>query len=145
MSQNRNTRIHRHLFAQMQLDDNIWWYTLSITVNDKFVTLACNRLTTNLSFWHSTPKRQICRFGTERVNAEVLFRSLNSVSICFSSSLFILKNVLDFNTTSFSCYNTNRISAFSTHISSLFMGICTHFHIFRLSQETIMIIYHGNL
>ena len=99
----------------------------------------------NIDCYGNTASSSVIQCSSQCINDEVLFRSLNSVSICFSSSLFILKNVLDFNTTSSSCYNTNRISAFSTHISSLFMGICTHFHIFWLSQETIMIIYHGNL
>ena len=99
----------------------------------------------NIDCYGNTASSSVIQCSSQYINDEVLFRSLNSASICFSSSLFILKNVLDFNTTSSSCYNTNRISAFSTHISSLFMGICTHFHIFRLSQETIMIIYHGNL
>ena len=99
----------------------------------------------NIDCYGNTASSSVIQCSSQCINDEVLFRSLNSVSICFSSSLFILKKVLDFNNTSSSCYNTNRISAFSTHISSLFMGICTHFHIFRLSQETIMIIYHGNL
>ena len=99
----------------------------------------------NIDCYGNTASSSVIQCSSQCINDEVLFRSLNSVSICFSSSLFILKNVLDFNTTSSSCYNTNRISAFSTHISSLFMGIFTHFHIFRLSQETIVIIYHGNL
>ena len=99
----------------------------------------------NLDCYGNTASSSVIQCSSQCINDGVLFRSLNSVSICFSSSLFILKNVLDFNTTSSSCYNTNRILAFSTHISSLFMEIFTHFHIFRLSQETIMIIYHGNL
>ena len=86
----------------------------------------------NIDCYGNTASSSVIQCSSQCINDEVLFRSLNSVSICFSSSLFILKNV----PTSSSCYNTNRISTFSTHISSLFMGICTHFHIFRLSQES---------
>ena len=41
---------------------------------DKYVALAVNPQTTNMSLWQSTPKRQICRSGTERVKglAEVI-------------------------------------------------------------------------
>ena len=90
----------------------------------------------NIDCYGNTASSSVIQCSSQCINDEVLFWSLNSVSICFSSSLFILKNVLDFNTTSSSCYNTNRISAFSTHISSLFMGICTHLHIFWFSQES---------
>ena len=35
--------------------------------NDKYVALAVNPQTTNMSLWQSTLKRQKCRSGTERV------------------------------------------------------------------------------
>ena len=102
----------------------------------------------NIDCYGNTASSSVIQCSSQCINDEVLFRSLNSVSICFSSSLFILKNVLDFNTTSSSCYNTNRISAFSPifHLCSwefVHISIFSGFH--KKVDWTIMIIYLGNL